>query len=171
MYFQLLVGTHVEGVDTYKVLLETDSETGVRRVLYRPVVQSKKDLVSIFGPDKFRRVNQQEAEMMVSQYAKYQKEATTTFIRKSVDEEVMPDKQEERKKEVAKAVAKGATAIAEPPGVDVKHKFSELSDYPTIDVYFKRGKGYFVCENGEIRTAEPLKRDEVVGWVESFMEG
>jgi hypothetical protein len=162
MYYQLLVGTHLEGGTTYSVKLETDPETGQRMVPKggRPIVESNEDLVALFGPEKFRRVTKEEASLLLSE----SKAAGVTPV------QIMAPAAK-AKPAVAKAVVAGAVEIAEPPGTDVKDKFPDLVEYPTVNVYFKRGKGYFVVEGGEVKTKEPLKRAEVVPWVQAFMEG
>lgn len=161
MFFQLLAGMHVEGGKVYSVKLETHPETGARIVARdgRPIIKSDKDLAKIFGADKFRRLTKGEASLLLAESSAAGEQSDTSASAPAASAEVQ------------KAVKKGASAIAEPPGVDVKSKFPELADYPNVDVFFKRGKGYFVCIDGETKTEEPLKRDEVTNWVQSFMEG
>ena len=157
MYFVLLRGTHVGlGNKVHHVEMETDAK-GVRRIKSQPVVESERDLVVAFGPEKFREITKGEADHMLKTAGQ--------------QDEAIPTPAASAESEFAKAAKEGAVGIAEPPGVDVTHKFDELSEWPNITAYFKRGKGYFITDNSDIVTKEPLKRDEVVKWVQAYMEG
>ena len=160
MYYVLIQGTHMEKGRVYKTETEQD-EQGKTRIKSQPVVESKRDLVVAFGPEKFREVSKDEALRLGF------KELDVA----GGQENSSPVPATATESEVAKAVKKGAVAIAEPPGVDVTGKFEELSEWPKITAYFKRGKGYFVVDGSNIVTEEPLKRDEVVKWIQAYMEG
>jgi len=155
MYFVLLKGTHLEKQTAYHV--ETEIVEGKREIKNQPVVESERDLAAAFGPDKFRKISKGEADLMCKSAGK--QEVTTSAPAASAESEL------------EKAVKEGAVGIAEPPGVDVTGKFEELSEWPTITAYFKRGKGYYIVDGGNIITKEPLKRVEVVEWVQAYMEG
>ena len=155
MYFVLLKGTHLEKETAHHV--EMEIVEGKRRIKSQPVVESERDLVVAFGPDKFREISKDEADHMLKTAGKQGKTNPAPA-------ELVAD-------EFKKAAKAGAIGIAEPPGVDVTGKFEELSEWPKITAYFKRGKGYFITDNSDIVTKEPLKRDEVVKWVQAYMEG
>jgi len=155
MYFVLLRGTHLEKQTAYHV--ETEIVEGKREIKNQPVVESERDLAAAFGPDKFRKISKGEADLML-------KTAGELKITTSAPAELVAS-------EFQKAAEAGAIGIAEPPGVDVTGKFEELSEWPTITAYFKRGKGYYIVDGGNIITKEPLKRVEVVEWVQAYMEG
>jgi len=157
MFFQLLQGVHLEDGNVYKVEIERDVKTGEVIKSDRPTIACDRDLVAAFGPEKFRKLDKDETDLLLKQagIAVEQNHTNSNSTATAVE----------------KAVKQGAVGIAEPPGNDVTSKFPELTDWPTINVYFKRGKGFFVTENSDILTEEPLKRDEVVTWVKKYMEG
>ena len=144
MYFLLLQGTHLEYGKKFQAETERDGE-GRLRIKNRPVVESKRDLVTAFGAEKFRLISESEAEAL----------SKTGGLSEQVQD----------------SAKKGAVGIAEPPGIDSTSKFPELSDWPNITAYYKRGKGYFISDNGEVVTEAPIKRGDVVVWVRSYMEG
>lgn len=164
MFFQLLQGTHLEGENVYKAEVKLDEKTGERKIISQPIVMANRDLVSAFGPEKFRRLSDDEADLLL-------KRAGITVAGKQSLNDSAPATAAKEETEVEKAVKEGAVGIAEPPGNDVTNKFPELNEWPTINVYYKRGKGFFVTENSNIITEIPLKRDEVHSWVKAYMEG
>ena len=157
MYFLLLQGTHLEFGKEFQVETERDDK-GVLRINKQPVVKSKNDLVNAFGAEKFRRISEDEAKALSKTEGL---EYDSAERQSSVDTE----------SEVAQVAKKGAVGIAEPPGIDSTSKFPELSEWPTITVYYKRGKGYFIADNGEVVTEAAIKRGDVVEWVRSYTEG
>jgi len=160
MFFQLLQGVHLEDGNVYKVEIERDVKTGEVIKSDRPTIACDRDLVAAFGPEKFRKLDKDETDLLLKQAGITAVEMDTTNLISTAAAEI----------EMEKAVKQGAVGIAEPPGNDVTSKFPELADWPTVNVYFKRGKGFFVTENNDILTEEPLKRDEVVTWVQKYKE-
>ena len=163
MYFVLLKGTHLEKQTAYHV--ETEIVEGKREIKSQPVVESERDLVAAFGSEKFREISKDEADLMLKKAGKQEKPN--------------PVPAEPAKSDFAKAAEEGAVGIAEPPGIDVTHKFEKFArKWPKIAVFFKRGKGFYVVDArtqtpvcSGIVTEEPLKRDEVAKWVKAYMEG
>jgi len=153
MYFILLRGTHLELRTPYHVEMEVVE--GVRKIKTQPVVESKRDLVVAFGPDKFRKITKDEADLMLKTAGK-QKITTSAPAALAVSE-------------FEKAAKEGAVGIAEPPGVDSKSKFPELSEWPQIGVYYKRGKGFIITDGDKVVTEVAVKRDAVVEWVQNYI--
>lgn len=166
MYFVLLRGTHLGlGNKKYQVEMETNTNTGVRRIKSQPVVESERDLVAAFGPEKFREISKSEADFMLKTAGKQEKPNPVPAV--------------SAKSNFVKAAEEGAVGIAEPPGVDVTHKFEKFArKWPKIAVFFKRGKGFYIVDAriqtpvcSGIVTEEPLRRDEVAKWVKAYMKG
>lgn len=157
MYFQLLSGIHVQHGKKYEVVTERNKETGEILVLNQPIIESEKDMVAAFGANKFRRVYRQEMnDLLLKAGGKVE---NTSSIPPAIDTEV------------AEAVKKGAVGIAEPPGIDVTEKFPEISEYDdehSLKVYFKRPKGYYITDDGNVVTDVPLKKDELLNWVKIY---
>jgi hypothetical protein len=153
MYFVLLRGTHLEFDTSYSVEMEVVE--GVRKIKTQPVVESKRDLVVAFGPDKFRKITKDEADLMLETAGK-QKITVSAPAALAISE-------------FQKAAEKGAIAIAEPPGIDSKSKFPELSELPQIGVYFKRGKGYIITDDNKVVTEVAVKRGDVIEWVQNYI--
>ena len=160
MYFLLLQGTHLEYGKKFQAETEQDNE-GRLRIKNRPVIESKRDLVAAFGAEKFRLISKGEAEAL----------SKTGGLSEQVQDSADSDPVTSEESEVAKVVKKGAVGVAEPPGIDSTHKFPELTEWPTVTAYYKRGKGYFIADNGEVVTEAAIKRGDVVEWVRSYMEG
>jgi len=164
MYFLLLQGMHSELGKTFRAETEPDKE-GRLRIKNRPVVKSKRDLVAAFGVEKFRPISESEAKALLK---------TDGLLEKPPDSTDSDPAASEAESDAVKAAKQGAAAIAEPPGTDVTHKFPETQDETDITplkIYFKRGEGYFVVDNGKIITEVALKRADVVDWVQAYREG
>lgn len=159
MYFLLLQGVHLEFGKTFRVETERDGE-GRLRIKKQPVVESKNDLVNAFGVEKFRRISEDEAKAL-----------SKTEGLEYVSTDQQNSAETETESEVAEVAKKGTVGIAEPPGIDSTGKFPELSEWPTITAYYKRGIGYFIADNGEVVTEAAIKRGDVVEWVRSYKEG
>ena len=157
MYFVLLKGSHSEFDKNFQVKTAPDGQ-GVPGIVTQPVVESTRDLVAAFGPEKFRRISNDEAKTLLPEA---EKEAGRQDTAKDSDPT----------SSVQKAAEEGAAEIAEPPGVDVTEKFPELSEWPTVVVYFKRGVGYFIADKNKVITEKPIKRKDIVEWVRNYMEG
>lgn len=157
MYFQLLCGTHVKNGKKFEVITERNKETGEVLVLSQPIIESEKDMVAVFGANKFRRVYRQEMNDLLLKAGG--KAESTSSVPPATDTKV------------DEAVKQGAVGIAELPGVDVTDKFPEISEYDeegSLKVYFKRPKGYYITDDGNIVTDVPLKKDELLNWVKIY---
>ena len=155
MYFQLLLGVHLEGGKTYKVTFDR-SDKGEIINYNQPIIKSDRDLVQAFGQDKFRRLSDQEAKVLIGEATGVGKDKNSS--------PVAPDETK-----VAKAAKAGPKEITEPPGIDVTDKFEEIED-DSVTVYFKRGKGYYVAYDEEVvSTDEPLKKAEVMPWIKKYL--
>ena len=157
MYFQLLAGSYACGNKKWNVEVERDGKGAVLS-MKQPIVESNSDLLAAFGPEKFRQVTVEEAKSL-----RHLQNLQTVAQPAPLPPELSL---------VEKAAMEGAKEIAEPPGVDVTSKYPEIQDDLTpLKIYYKRGKGYYVMDGGEIITQEPLKREDVVTWVESYRKG
>jgi len=158
MYFVLLKGTHVELEKKFQVETAPDGQ-GVMRVTKQPVVKSDRNLLKAFGPDKFRRISNDEAKTLLPE------------AEKEAGRQDAVKKESDPASSVQKAAEEGAAEIAKPPGVDVTEKFPELSEWPTVVIYYKRGVGYFIADKNKVITEKPVKRPDIVEWVRNYMEG
>lgn len=159
MWFQLQQGIHVDAKNgkTYKVEVRRDEVTGHVDFENRPLIQSDADLVAQFGPEKFRRVSDSEA---------------TVLLKKTSGEsglgDVNPDVSSS-KSDVAKAVEQGASEIAEPPGKEITPKFEGAVDVG-LKVYRKEKGKYLVYSGNKLLTEEAITRAEVLKMIESYSE-
>ena len=153
-HFVLLRGTHLELEKAYSVEMEVVD--GKRVIKTRPVVEAKRDLVAVFGSDKFREITKDEAGLM----------SKTVGVQDKADPAPAELSDKDRMK---KAVEEGVAEVAEPPGVDSKSKFPELSEWPQIGVYFKRGKGFIITDGDKVVTEVAVKRDAVIEWVRNYI--
>ena len=159
MWFQLQQGIHVDAKNgkTYRVEVERDEKTGQSHITKRPLVQSDADLVVQFGPEKFRRVSDSEATVLL-------KETSGESGLDDVDPDVSSSKSD-----VAKAVEQGASEIAEPLGKEFTSKFEGAVDVG-LKVYRKEKGKYLVYSDDELLTEEAITRSEVLKMIESYSE-
>jgi hypothetical protein len=162
MFFRLLHGIHTEKGTKYEAKTERNAE-GVLVYVSQPIVESKNDLVAHFGTNKFQRMSDKEASLLLAEHRQAAGEEMGTPF-------VPPAAPATPESEVSKAAKEGTKEIAKPFGKDVTHKFPFVQKKTDLTVRFKRGEGYFVEDDGKIVTEVPLKREEVLAWVRAYKE-
>lgn len=168
MYFQLLTGTHQgkgdkegKGAKSYAVQLVRNSKGQIIK-RYCPVIETDLDLLELFptiGQPKFRELTKEEYDILKAKETSGEKKAKT------------PDVSEQKRKAVEDAAQQGAVDISAPLGADVTDKFGE-ADGASLKVFMKPGGKYMVMdgETGKFLTESSIKKTEVDGFIEKYLE-
>ena len=155
MYFQLLHGIHTELGKKYQTVMGRN-EQGERVYLERPTVESKQDLVALFGTNKFRRLSDDEAKNLLSQ-------KTDVSLGQATPTDASP------KGSVAEAAKQGAAGIAIPPGKDVTLKFPRARAMG-LCIYYKEHKYKIVNDKDGKILSEGISRSQVNDFITDHLE-
>jgi len=161
MYFRLLHGVHLEkGGKKYEAKWERNKD-GALEYTSQPIVQSDNDLVKQFGTNKFQRMNDKEAIVILSEQ---QDEA----VGQPDSKDSVPTAPVET--EVAKAAKQGAVEITEPPGKNVTRHYPK-AEKKGLAIYRKSNDAYLVhSSDGEAITELPITKIEMVKLIKEFSE-
>jgi len=154
MYFQLLHGIHVEGGKTYRVE-RLPGKQGELAQLRQPVIKSDKDLVGLFGSNKFKRVSDSEASVLL--------ETGNPSERTILDENASSEGS------VSKAVRRGAKDILAPPGREVTEKFTSARD-AAVRVFIKNRKYVVTDVELNVLTETPLSKGKAAAFIANQLE-
>jgi len=156
MYFQLLHGIHTELGKKYQTVMGRN-EQGERIYLEQPVVESKQDLVALFGSNKFRRLTDKEAESLLPK-------ADTTLGQTALTG-ACP-----KESAVAEAVKQGAVDIINLPGKDVTLKFTRARALG-LHILYKDHKYTITDKEGKVLTTNgPILRSQVNDFITERLE-
>jgi hypothetical protein len=157
MFFQLLHGIHTELGKKYQAVMDKNDK-GERVYVSQPVVESKQDLVALFGSNKFRRLSDNEANLLLK-----------TDDNQSPGQPVSPDTSP-GVSAVAEAAKQGAAGTAEFPGREVTHKFPRTRQM-NMQVFYKDHKYIITDLKGKILTTDgPLTRNQVNEFITEHLE-
>jgi hypothetical protein len=172
-YFRLLVGAHQEpGKKNYQAVVEYDKKTGkIIREEY-PIVPSEKDLVKLFGEEKFQEVPRDQVPQTLLRAAEDKESEKTSPKDESSDSAAyQPDKTD--KEEIQKATEEGAKDIGPNLGKDVTERFPVAAN-ANLKVYMKPGGKYIIVDpddgNKVITAGGPVSKDKVDSFVEDYLE-
>jgi hypothetical protein len=158
MFFRLLCGVHRELNTVYEVKLSRDAK-GALIPGHQPVVSSTRDLVAAFGSDKFQRLTDDEARILLRSEEVTEREVARAGGGDSAETEV------------AVAAKQGAVAIAEPPGKDVTDKIDGASAVG-LRVYRVKKDAYLVTDSqGDLVTAAgEITKRQLVELIKQYTE-
>ena len=156
MYFQLLYGIHVEGHKKYQVTRERLKD-GSWNYNEQPIIKSDKDLVGLFGSDKFKRIPDDIAK---------------SLLQKTDGPSEQPTKVDDSAEEtVGEAAQRGAAGIVELPGKEVTLSFLGDISETGIRVFVKNRKYTVTNADGVLLSAKgSLTKSEVPEFILKHVE-
>lgn len=158
MFFRLLIGIHTEYGKRYQAVITRDEKGAVTSVT-QPIIESKNDLASLHGTDKFQRLSDKEAAFLLQELAVAEPGSTNPVPTATVESEV------------SKAAKQGAVSTLEPLGKDVTDKHPGAKNAGLV-IYRKDKNAYLVTmlDGSLITAAGTITKVEVKKLIEQYSE-
>lgn len=176
MWFELLAGVHQQAnihtgqVETFEAkIIRDDAGKPIKRT--QPVIESNRDLVALFGPDKFRRVDQIRGAETRSAGTEGEDKATGPVSPSGEAAGAKTALLDEEEEEEEEAPVTPRPNVRRRKGADVTGKFA-LAKALDMKVWLYKGRYTVVDATGDVLNDKPLvSPSQVRTFMTRYQEG